>query len=158
MGRDVLRRNVQLFTYHSSRENRVDGYNCKAKVWVGNEEVRAFFDTGAIRNTIDFAVSVGLKLSNGGHRSIRFVFCRVDRCVHLCVFGCGFRPNIIHHCLRVVVGVLRLRDYVVNLAGQLRTLLCGGLLRGRQLPLEVVLCRGCRLRVLRFSLLDLGSK
>ena len=29
------------------------GYNCKGYVWIGDQQIRALWDTGATRNTID---------------------------------------------------------------------------------------------------------
>ena len=46
--------NIQCFASELGQKERpVDGYNCKAKVWVGTQDVTALFDTGATRHTMD---------------------------------------------------------------------------------------------------------
>ena len=57
VGRKQL--NIQCFASELGQKERpIDGYNCKAKVWVGNLDVTPLFDTGATRNTMDFDFSV----------------------------------------------------------------------------------------------------
>ena len=50
---DIAAGNTTVYGEFNKASYGGPGYNCKGYVWIGDQQVRALWDTGATRNTID---------------------------------------------------------------------------------------------------------
>ena len=50
---DIATGNATVYGEFNKASYGGPGYNCKGYIWIGEQQVRALWDTGATRNTVD---------------------------------------------------------------------------------------------------------